>query len=105
MKALDIQDRLQYARVAVAILRALKITDSTMRYGELARAIGLIRDGGRWEPWHRQQVTDILHLAAAAERQGHANADAEPLEFERIVNAETRKAGPGVVKNRRIIRE
>ena len=105
MKALDIQDRLQYARAAVAILRALKITDSTMRYGELARAIGLIRDGGRWEPWHRQQVTDILHLAATAERQGHANPDTPPLEFERIVNAESRKAGAGIARNSKTTRE
>lgn len=104
MEGLDVQDRLEYARAAVAVLRALKITDSTMRYGELARAIGLIREGGRWEAWHRQQVADILQLVAATERQGHAKEGAEALEFDRIVTAETGKAGAGVTKNSRIIR-
>ncbi|MGA8613472.1 MAG: hypothetical protein WB760_17575 [Xanthobacteraceae bacterium] len=85
MKGLDVQDRLVYARAAVAVLRALKITGSTMRYGDLARAIGLIPDGGRWETWHRQEVADILQLVAAVERQGRSNEGAEPLEFERIV--------------------
>jgi hypothetical protein len=61
MEGLDIQDRLEYARAAVAVLRALKIKDSTMGYGELARAIGLIPEGGRWEPWHRQQVADFCN--------------------------------------------
>jgi hypothetical protein len=105
MEGLDVQDRLEYSRAAVAVLRSLKITGSTMRYGELARAIGLIPDGGRWEPWHRQQIADILQLVAAAERQGHAKAGAEPLDFERIVTAETGKAGAGVVKNSKITRE
>jgi hypothetical protein len=85
LEGLDIQDRLQYARAAVAVLRALKITGSTMRYGDLARAIGLIPDGGRWEAWHRQEVADILQLVAAVERQGTGKEGAEPLEFERIV--------------------
>ncbi|HEY1745448.1 MAG TPA: hypothetical protein VGG11_01595 [Xanthobacteraceae bacterium] len=105
MEGLDIQDRLEYARAAVAVLRALKIKDSTMGYGELARAIGLIPEGGRWEPWHRQQVADILQLVAAAERQGHAKTGAEPLDFARIVTAETGKAGAGVGKNSEIVRE
>jgi hypothetical protein len=47
----------------------LKITDRTMRYNELARAIGLMSDNDRWEPWHRQQIEAILQIAAAVERQ------------------------------------
>jgi hypothetical protein len=35
MKALDVQDRLEYARAGVAVLRALQITDRTMSYAEL----------------------------------------------------------------------
>jgi hypothetical protein len=105
MKGLDIQDRLQCASSAVAVLRTLKIRDSTMPYKDFANAIGLIPDGGRWEPWHRQQVTDILNLVAAAERQGHANGDTEPLEFDRIVNADTGKPGPGIDKSSRIVRQ
>ncbi len=36
MKALDVQDRLEYARAGVAVLRALQITDRTMSYAEFA---------------------------------------------------------------------
>ena len=32
VKTLDVQDRLEYARAAVAVLRALKILDRTMRH-------------------------------------------------------------------------
>jgi len=85
VEGLSVEDRLVYARAAVAVLRALKITDSTMRYGDFARAIGLIPDSGRWEAWHRQEVANILQLVAVVERQGHAQEGAEPLEFERIV--------------------
>jgi hypothetical protein len=85
VEGFDVEDRLVFARAAVAVLRALKITDSTMRYGDFARAIGLISDGGRWEAWHRQEVADILQLIATVERQGRTKEGAEPLEFERIV--------------------
>ena len=81
MKTLDIQARLEYARAAVAALRALRITDKTMRYGQFATAIGLISDGDRWEPWHRQQITDILNLVAATENQSGTNAGLEPLQY------------------------
>jgi hypothetical protein len=85
VEGLSVEDRLTYARAAVAVLRALKITDSTMRYGDFARAIGLIPEGNRWQSWHRQEVASILQLAAAAERYGYAGESAEPLEFERVV--------------------
>ena len=106
MKRLNVQDRLEYARCAVAVLRALKITDRTMRYNELARAIGLMSDNDRWEPWHRQQIEAILQIAAAVERQrwGGEATDIEPLEFDRIVT-EDGQPGAGVTKDSRIIRE
>jgi hypothetical protein len=101
MEALDVQDLLEYARAAVAVIRGLKITGSRMRYCQLAKAIGLISDDAGWQPWHRQQITTILCLAAAVERQANQNAATEPLEFERIVN-ESGEPGIGVLKNSRI---
>jgi hypothetical protein len=44
VKTLDVQAKLEYARSAVAVLRALQITGKTMRYGEFAQAIGEIRE-------------------------------------------------------------
>ncbi len=102
MKTLDVQARLEYARAAVAVLRALRISDSTMRYGQLAAAIGLMSDNDRWEPWHRQQIRDILNLVAATERQAGENAGIEPLQFERIVNEEG-QPGPGFYKTSKIV--
>jgi hypothetical protein len=102
MEALDVQDLLEYARAAVAVIRGLKITGSRMRYGQLAKAIGLISDDASWQPWHCQQITAILCIAAAAERQANQSAAAEPLEFERIIN-ESGEPGIGVLKNSRII--
>ena len=58
MKTLDVQARLEYARAGVAVLRALKLADRTMRYGEFARAIGLIPDGEIWQAWHRKQISE-----------------------------------------------
>ena len=48
MKTVNVEARLEYARATVAVLRALQILNSTMRYGELARAIGLM---SAKEPW------------------------------------------------------
>src|SRR5262249_23775068 len=104
MEVLDVQDKLEYARCAVAVLRALAIRDAKMSYGDLAKAIGLIRADGGWKPWHRQQVPDILCIAAAVERFGPSSAE-PPLEFERIINEDTGQSGAGVLKNSRIIRE
>jgi hypothetical protein len=70
MKTLNVQDRLEYARAAVAVLRALHMSKKTMRYGDLARAIGLMSESEGWKAWHRTQITEILNLVAAAERQG-----------------------------------
>jgi hypothetical protein len=102
MKTLDVQARLEYARAAVAVLRALRIADRTMRYGEFAAAIGLISDGDHWQPWHRQQIGDILNLIAATERQAGQNTGADPLQFERIVN-QYGEPGDGVYKTSKIV--
>lgn len=89
MKTLDVQARLEYARAAVAVLRAFRIADGTMRYGDFAKAIGL---GDKWQPWYRQQIAEILNLVAATEQQAGADTSVEPLQFERIVNS---KGEPG----------
>jgi len=102
MKKLDVQARLEYGRAAVAVIRALKISNRQMRYGEFARAIGLISDGEGWQPWHRQQVRDILNLVAATQRQAGENESFEQLEFERIVN-EDGLPGAGFYKTTRIV--
>jgi hypothetical protein len=102
MKTIDVQARLEYARAAVAVLRALRITGGTMRYGQLANAIGLISDGERWEPWHRQQIRDILNLVAATENQSGPNSGLEPLQYERIVN-KAGEQGIGFHKTSKIV--
>ena len=68
------------------MLRSLQITNRTMRYGELARAIGLIEDDSSWHVRHRRQITTILCIAAAAEREA-GDTGTQPLEFERINEA------------------
>ena len=67
VKTLDVQSRLEFARAAVAVLRALHISDRTMRYQEFAKAIGLMSDDEPWKVWHRKQIADVLRLVAAAE--------------------------------------
>ena len=105
MKPLDVQDLLEYARAAVAVLRALEIADRTMGYGEFARAIGLISDSDSWQPWHRQQVAIILNIVAATELRAGQKAKTERLNYKRVINKITGKPGAGVKKNSRIIRE
>jgi hypothetical protein len=104
MKTLDVQARLEYGRAAVAVLRALKIANRTMRYGEFAKAIGLMGDDESWQPWHRQQIGDILNLIAAAERQAGQNTGVDPLEFDRIITAQG-EPGVGFYKSSRIVKE
>src|SRR5438552_2181392 len=87
MQTVDVQARLEYARCAVAVLRALKLLGQTMTYSDFARAIGLIPDGEGWEVWYRQQVSEILSIVGATERQAGA-ATTEPVKFEQIVSKE-----------------
>ncbi len=100
MKTLDVQAKLEYARAAVAVLRALQISDRTMRYNEFARAIGMMSENEKWEAWHRHQITDILYLVAAAEAQ-RRDPNAIPLAFDRIVTGEG-EPGAGFWKKARI---
>ena len=99
MKRLDVQDRLEYARCAVAVLRALATSKTTMRYEGFARAIGLISDKDPWEVRYKQQVEAILRIAAAVERQvrGGRNEDIERLQFHRVVT-ENGNPGAGIMK-------
>lgn len=104
MSDLDVQKRLHYALAAVAVIRGLKITNSTMRYNELARSIGLLEENGEWHIRYRTYITDILSLAAAAENQsGLDKSGKEPIEFHRIVNDEG-EPGAGIVKTSKIAR-
>ena len=84
MKTLDVKARLDCASIAVTVLRALQISDGEMPYREFASAIGLVPDDETWEAWHRQQITDVLSLMAAAERLSRS-ADTKPLQFHRII--------------------
>jgi hypothetical protein len=87
VKTLDVEARLEYSRVAVAVLRALQNSDGEMCYGDFARAIGLVSVDETWKAWHRQQIADVLDLVAAAERQGRS-AHIKPLQFHRIVTGD-----------------
>ena len=104
MGQLDVGDRLKYAHAVVAELRTLEGLDATMRYRDLAKAIGLISPSGKWEAWHRQQIAEILQIVAAAERYRSGNKNSSALNFKRIVTASGR-AGKGVTRTSRIIRE
>ena len=108
-KILDVQEQLEFARATVAVLRTLVILDTdsqkeTMTYRELANVIGLISDSpnDRWQPWHRQQVRNILNLVAAIESKGGKKI-ADRLQFDRIVNAKSRKPGIGIQKKTRLV--
>jgi hypothetical protein len=102
MKTLDVQARLEYARAGVAVVRALRTAKATMRYKEFGEAIGLIPEGGDWEPWYRQQIRDVLNIIAAVTNQpGCAKIE---LDFERIVT-EDGEPGAGFYKTSRIVSE
>ncbi|MFL5240256.1 MAG: hypothetical protein ACJ8EL_22200 [Rhizomicrobium sp.] len=101
MKFLDLETRLDMARAATAVLRGLQIKNGQMTYGELAKAIGMIKSGERWEAWHRNQIGDILKIIRAVEVQSGSAAD-NPIEFEKIVTAEG-EPGTGIAKNTRIV--
>lgn len=82
-KPIDVQARLDRAQAAVAVLKTLEILGATMRYKDLARAIGLIPDGASWKASHRSQINDILAIVATSEKRGGKGKT--PLQFERIV--------------------
>jgi hypothetical protein len=103
MKTLDVQARLEYARAAVAVLRALQISNTKMRYREFATAIGIMVEGEKWKVWHRTQITSILDLTAAAERQGQS-VGSKALEFDRVVTGDG-EPGKGHLKKSRIAKK
>jgi|SRR5215471_2131654 len=103
MNPLDVQSRLEFARAGVAVLRTLAIKKQTMRYHQFGIAIGLIDDGAKWEPWHRQQVADILQIIAAAEKTANRSSGTSALEFERIVTGKG-EPGAGIRKTSKIVR-
>lgn len=102
MKKLDIQARLHCASSAVSVLKALQIRSETMTYGQFADAIGLLAGDGKWRPWHRQQVSDILYLVSAAEKQGGKKVGTS-LNFEVIVDQKGQH-GVGLKKISKIIK-
>lgn len=104
MKALDVETRLEIARAAVAVLRALSISNRTMTYGELARAIGMVGRDETWEARHRTQITDLMRLIGAVERQAGSAAQTNPIEYERIVTQDGEQ-GAGFYKECRIVCE
>jgi hypothetical protein len=91
------EQRLGYAFSTVAILRHLEATDTTMRYNELGRVIGLIGPDERFNQGHRTQIADILNLAAVAD----SKVGALRLDFDRIVRADG-KPGAGFFKTRKL---
>src|SRR5258708_36400670 len=98
MEEIAVQERLEYALATVAVIRGLTITDRTMRYNELARAIGLLPEGAPWHIRYRTYITDILSIAAAVENQtGPNTGGSEPREVHRIVK-EDGEAQWGIVK-------
>jgi hypothetical protein len=101
----NVQDRLKYALSAVAVIRGLSLTGKTMRYNELARAIGLLAENAQWHVRYRSLITDILSIAAAVEKQtGPRFGGSDPLDFSNIVN-EDGEPGEGILKASRIIRD
>jgi hypothetical protein len=61
-------------------------------------------DGEDWQPWHRQQIGDILNLIAATQEQPGQNTGIDPIGFDRIVTAQG-EPGTGFYKSSRIVRE
>ena len=98
---LRIESKFDFARAGVAVLRALEQSNTSMRYQEFARAIGLMKAGDTWDAWYKTQVRDILVIIAATER--YRKSEGTPLDFSRIVTA-SGVPGAGFTKESRIIR-
>jgi hypothetical protein len=95
---LDVRRHLECSARGVTVLRELTANDKTMRNHEFGRAIGLIGKEGPWQPWHRQQVTNVLRLTAAVDIHNNKN---ETLDYHRIVGPDG-KPGKGVNHNSRL---
>jgi hypothetical protein len=105
MKTLNVKQRLEFALRGLEQLRKLADTKTKMEYENFAKTVGLIGPGEAWEVQHREQVTAILSILGAVERQGWGGNDktAKPIEFEWIVNKKG-EPGAGFAKNSKINR-
>jgi hypothetical protein len=106
LKTLNVKQRLDLASRGVDVLRALASNKQKMRYEEFAKAIRLMARTDIFTVQHRDQVTAILSVMAAVERDGRGGKDKNiaPLDFDWIVNKQG-KPGAGFAKNSRIIRK
>ena len=106
MKTLNVKQRLDLASRGVEVLRTLASNKQKMQYEEFARAIGLMARADIWTVQHRDQVTAILSVMAAVERDGRGGREKKiaPLECDWIVNKQG-KPGAGFAKNSRIVRK
>jgi hypothetical protein len=106
LKTINVKQRLDLASRGVDVLRALASNKQKMQYEEFAKAIGLMAKTDAWTVQQREQVTAILSVMAAVERDGRGGRDKKipPLEFDWIVNKQG-KPGAGFTKNSRIVRK
>jgi hypothetical protein len=95
--SLTLESCLEYARISVAVLYALKSSDGKMTYQQFAKAIGLMPANGEWHIKYREM---ILKICGAVERL----AREDDLEFEHVVNQETGEPGAGFYKNHQIVK-
>lgn len=95
---MNTQERLAYAQLAIPVLRTLKTQDATMRYGDFARAIGLLGENERW-PGNSmgKQIGSILYLLSAISDQ-----TGEKFDFHRFVGPNG-KPGAGLYAVSRIV--
>jgi len=97
---LTLETSLDYARCAVAVLRALKMIRATMTYQQFAKAIGAMPADGTWSIKYRDHhVKNVLTILGAVERLVHEN----DLDFGLVVNKETGQPGAGFHKNHHIV--
>lgn len=106
MKTLNVEQRLGLATQGVTVLRQLVASNGTMQYDDFAQQLGLKSKTDTFTAQHRDQVTAILSVMAAVERQGLGGRDriVAPLDFDRIVNKHG-KPGVGIAKQSRIERK
>jgi hypothetical protein len=106
LKTLNVKQRLDLATRGVDVLRALASSKQKMRYEDFAKEISLMARTDIFTVQHRDQVTAILSVIAAVERDGRGGKDRTiaPLEFDWIVNKQG-KPGAGFAKNSRIVRK
>jgi hypothetical protein len=98
MKKLTVQQKIAHAASGAAVLRTLVITDAKLTYQQFGEAIGLIT--GKWEPWHRSQVSDVLYAISAIEKRRPDGSS--KLDYGRVVSKQG-KPGKGLGKTSAIV--